>query len=205
MAMLQLVKVGTGIAGHVVPALASLKIVDVLDSTLYALDSVTKNVIEGVDYSIKYLEENRARIQNSSSINIGDYANMLGDDLSSYLGTVDGLEGVDLRRLGSYMEASSDNALGNLYHMTTDQGHVKWVCIDHYLTTYKERDQQTLVNTVQANDGSYEPQLGQVVVSLGSEIRAKKFFDALTNARGVDDLDIILDWGYIKAHSGAIL
>ncbi|KAF9367132.1 hypothetical protein BGX21_007784, partial [Mortierella sp. AD011] len=63
MAMLHLVKVGAGIAGHVVPALANLKVVDVIDSTLSAVDSVTEEVIDGVDYSIKYLEENSTQIQ----------------------------------------------------------------------------------------------------------------------------------------------
>ncbi|KAG0003988.1 hypothetical protein BGZ80_011109 [Entomortierella chlamydospora] len=192
MAMLQLIKVRTSIAGHVMPALASLKVVDVIDSTLSAVDSVTKSAIAGVEYSIKYLEENCTRIQNSS---IDGDPRALQDDFSSYLARVEGLEAVDLRQLGLYLETSSDNLLGNLYRMTTDKGHVKWVCIDHYRTTYKERDQQAFANTVQMNGGSYEPQLGQVVVSLGSKIRANEFLDALANARSVGDLDITFDWG----------
>ncbi|KAF9352239.1 hypothetical protein BGX26_009906 [Mortierella sp. AD094] len=200
MAMLQLIKMGTGIAGHVVPALVNLKVVDVLESTLSAVDSVTNKVIEVIDYSIKYLEENRTQTQKSNGVDIDGDAEALRDDLGSYLARVEGLEGVDLRQLGSYLEAnSSNNVLGNLYRMTTDKGHVKWVCIDHYRLTYKERDQQEFANVVQVNGGSYEPQLGQVVVRLGSKIRAAEFFRALTKARRVDDLDITFDWACTRS------
>ncbi|KAF9992735.1 hypothetical protein BGZ79_002715, partial [Entomortierella chlamydospora] len=194
MAMLHLIKIGTGIAGHVVPALANLKVVDVIDSTLSAVDSVTKEVIDGVDYSIKYLEENRTQIQMSNEVDIdGDEVALR--NLDSYFTRVEGLEGVDLRQLGSYLKAnSSDNLLGNLYRITTDKGHVKWVCIDHYRQAYKEREQQDFEKAVQVNGGSYDPQLGKVVISLESKIRAEEFFVALAKARHVDDLDITFDW-----------
>ncbi|KAG0008444.1 hypothetical protein BGZ80_003437, partial [Entomortierella chlamydospora] len=194
MAMLHSIKIGTGIAGHVVPALANLKVVDVIDSTLSAVDSVTKEVIDGVDYSIKYLEENRTQIQMSNEVDIdGDEVALR--NLDSYFTRVEGLEGVDLRQLGSYLKAnSSDNLLGNLYRITTDKGHVKWVCIDHYRQAYKEREQQDFEKAVQVNGGSYDPQLGKVVISLESKIRAEEFFVALAKARHVDDLDITFDW-----------
>ncbi|KAF9995335.1 hypothetical protein BGZ79_010970 [Entomortierella chlamydospora] len=194
MAMLHLIKVGAGIAGHLVPTLANLKVVDVIDSTLSAVDSVTKQVIDDVDYSIKYLEENRTQIQKSNGVDTegGEVALRY---LESYFSRVEGLEGVDLRQLGSYLKANSpDNLLGNLYCITTDKGHVKWVCIDHYRQAYNERDQQDFEKAVQVNDGSYDPQLGKVVISLGSKIIAEEFFYALTKARRVDDLDITFNW-----------
>ncbi|KAF9157499.1 hypothetical protein BGX20_003917, partial [Mortierella sp. AD010] len=194
MTMLHLIKVGTGIAGHVVPALANLKVVDIIDSTLSAVDSVTKDVIEGVDYSIKYLEENSTQIQKSNGVDI-DGNEVALRNLGSYLARIEGLEGVDLRQLGSYLKAnSSDNLLGNLYRITTDKGHVKWVCIDHYRQAYKEKDQQDFEKAVQVNGGSYDLQLGKVVISLESRIRAEEFFVALTKARRVDNLDIKFNW-----------
>ncbi|KAF9369140.1 hypothetical protein BGX21_006140, partial [Mortierella sp. AD011] len=130
----------------------------------------------------------------SNGVNI-DGDEMALRNLDSYFAGVEGLEGVDLRQLGSYLKAnSSDNLLGNLYHITTDKGYVKWVCIDHYRQAYKERDQQDSERAIQVNGGSYDPQLGEVVISLRSKIRAQEFFDALTKARRVDDLDIKFNW-----------
>ncbi|KAF9173739.1 hypothetical protein BGX20_002236 [Mortierella sp. AD010] len=195
MLMLKMIKTGASVAGIVVPALTSLKVVDILDSTQSYIDSVTSKVINGVDYSLKYLEENRRVVQNLDDINVDGNAKALEDDLDNYLAGVEGLEGVDLRQLGSFLTASSsDNLLGNLYRMTTDKGHVKWVCIDHYRSTYKKNDQETFEHVVQMNGGFYGPQLGQVIIKLGSRIRAKEFFNSLAKARSVDDLDITFDW-----------
>ena len=59
--------------------------------------------------------------------------------LSSYLSDVEGLKGVELSRLGSFLRTSKgDNLLGNLYRMTTSDGNVKWVCLDRYRTGYQE-------------------------------------------------------------------
>ncbi|CAO3568632.1 unnamed protein product, partial [Mortierella alpina] len=195
MLMLEMLKVGATVAGIVVPALSSLKVVDIVDSTQSAISSVTSQVIEGVDYTLAYLEQNRAQIQNPDGVDVDDDARPSMQDLTSYLNGVEGLEGTDLRQLGSFLAAnSSDNLLGNLYRMTTDKGHVKWVCIDHYRLTYKEKDQQAFATAVLVNGGTYDPQLGQVVVSLGSKIRAAEFFDALAKARRIDDLNITFDW-----------
>ncbi|KAI8594932.1 hypothetical protein EDD21DRAFT_409466, partial [Dissophora ornata] len=143
--MLEMIKVGTSIAGHVVPALASLKVVDILDSAQSTIDTVTSKVIKGVDYSLKYLKESRNLIQKSDGVDVDGNARMSQQDLDTYLNGVEGLEGVDLRQLGSYLSAnSSDNLLGNLYRMTTKDGHVKWVCRHHYRAGYQEAHTQKL-------------------------------------------------------------
>ncbi|KAF9999541.1 hypothetical protein BGZ79_006853, partial [Entomortierella chlamydospora] len=95
MLMLKMIKTGANVAGVIVPALASLKVVDILDSTQSYIDSVTSKVIDG------YLEENRRVVQNPDGIDVDGNAKALEDDLDSYLAGVEGLEGVDLRQLGS--------------------------------------------------------------------------------------------------------
>ncbi|KAF8941474.1 hypothetical protein BGZ58_008749, partial [Dissophora ornata] len=47
MLMLEMLKLGAGIAGHVVPALANLKVVNALDFAESSVDSVTSNIIKG--------------------------------------------------------------------------------------------------------------------------------------------------------------
>ncbi|KAI8602769.1 hypothetical protein EDD21DRAFT_413670 [Dissophora ornata] len=190
--MLEMIKVGTSIAGHVVPALASLKVVDILDSAQSTIDSVTSKVIEGVDYSLKYLEASRALIQKSDGIDVDGNTRMSQQDLDTYLAGVEGLEGVDLRQLGSYLLAnSSDNLLGNLYRMTTKDGHVKWVCRHHYRAGYQETHTQKLRDVVNLAGGAFDEQLGSIKVTLWSSFAATEFYEAIRKAKaGVYDLDI---------------
>ncbi|KAI8598832.1 hypothetical protein EDD21DRAFT_406513 [Dissophora ornata] len=194
--MLEMIKVGTSIAGHVVPALASLKVVDILDSAQSTIDTVTSKVIEGVDYSLKYLEESRTLIQKSDGINADGNSMMWQQDLATYFAGVEGLEGVDLRQPGSYLSAnSSDNLLGNLYRMTTKDGHVKWVCRHHYRAGYQEAHTQKLRDVVKLAGGVFDEQLGSIKVTLRSSIAAAEFNEALNKAKaGVYDLDITFRW-----------
>ncbi|KAF9970455.1 hypothetical protein BGZ75_002281, partial [Mortierella antarctica] len=122
--MLEMMKVGANVAGIMVPALSSLKLVDVLDSTQSMISSITPKLIDGVDYSLAYLEQN---LQASNGVDVDEDTQPSLQDLKSYLNGVEGLEGTDLRQLGTFLAANgSDNLLGNLYRMTTDKGHVKW-------------------------------------------------------------------------------
>ncbi|KAF9346080.1 hypothetical protein BGX26_002441 [Mortierella sp. AD094] len=195
MVMLEIIKLGTGIAGFVVPALANLKVVNTLDFSQSTINSVTSKVIKGVDYSLRYLEESRTFNKTSVDIDFDGKARALRRDLGSYLSGVEGLEGVDLRQLGSYLAAkSSDNLLGNLYRMTTKDGHVKWVCRDHYRAGYQEKHTQKLRDVVKLAGGEFDEQLGKIKITLESSFAAAELYDAINEAKGVLDLDMKLHW-----------
>ncbi|KAG0053389.1 hypothetical protein BGZ83_001223 [Gryganskiella cystojenkinii] len=195
MVMLQLIKVGTGIAGHAVPALASLKVVNAIDFAQSTIDSVTSKIIDGVDFSLACLEENRALLEKSGNIDVEGNVRRPQEDFAGYLAGVEGLEGMDLRQLGSYLAAnSSDNLLGNLFRMTTKNGHVKWVCRDHYRTGYKEQYASKLREVVKMAGGDFDEQLGKLNIWLKSAIMATEFYDAVSKATGVLDLDVGLGW-----------
>ncbi|KAF9995905.1 hypothetical protein BGZ79_010372 [Entomortierella chlamydospora] len=83
----------TSIAGYVVPALASLKVVEMVDSVQQEVESVTAKI----DYSLEYINAQLSKVQASSS---GDLTNTNGpqaavtqQDLKNYLNNVEGLEG----------------------------------------------------------------------------------------------------------------
>ncbi|KAI8595623.1 hypothetical protein EDD21DRAFT_420478, partial [Dissophora ornata] len=196
MLMLEMIKLGAGIAGHVVPALANLKVVDALDFAKSSVDSVTSNIIKGVNYSLAYLEETRSLVKRSSDDDVGDDARAFPDDLGSYLTGVEGLEGAELRQLGSHLKANnSDKLLGNLYRMTTKDGHVKWVCRHHYRASYQEAHTQKLRDVVKLAEGVFDEQLGRIKVTLGSSFAAAEFYEAINKAKvGVYDLDITFGW-----------
>ncbi|KAF9911331.1 hypothetical protein BX616_010614 [Lobosporangium transversale] len=138
-----------------------------------------------IDYSLDYMKA--LSVEHSVLNNV----NTLDD--------YEGLEGADLRQLGTFLQTNDEERqLSNLYRTTTEMGHVKWVCIDHYRATYREKDQKGFENVVEMNGGKYDLQLGKVVIKLKSRTRAGEFFSALTNARNVYELNITFDWEWTK-------
>ncbi|KAG0358602.1 hypothetical protein BGZ54_010353 [Gamsiella multidivaricata] len=161
-----------------------LILLHVLKAGLHSVDiSVPASSLldAGIDYSIDYMRAISAANPILENINtIDDY---------------EALEGADLRQLETFLRTNDDGRkLGNLYRIATETGNVKWVCLDHFRSTYKEKEQQAFANAVEVNGGSYDRQLGQVAIKLQSKIRAAEFFDALAKARRVYDLDISFDW-----------
>ena len=148
--MLELIKTGISVAGCVVPALGSMKVTELVSSAQETVKTVIdiktttdiRTVTEQIDYSLDCINKQFESYQTPA---IGD-ANgsehrtpTSQQDLANYLNNIEGLEGVELRRLGSFLKTSNDdNLLRNLYRMTTSDGHVKWVCQDHYRACYQE-------------------------------------------------------------------
>ncbi|KAF9432945.1 hypothetical protein BGZ76_010115, partial [Entomortierella beljakovae] len=188
MMMLEMVKLGTSIAGRAVPVIAPF-------------EPVTIKIIKGVDYSLKYLETSRSLLQISGGTDVEGDVNAILSDFGSYLTGIEGLEGMELRQLGSYLESNNtDNLLGNLYRMTTKDGHVKWVCRNHYRAGYQEMHTQKLRDVVNLAGGVFDEQLGSIKVNLESSFRAVEFYEAINKAKaGVYDLDIRLDWDCTKS------
>ncbi|KAF9351251.1 hypothetical protein BGX26_010707 [Mortierella sp. AD094] len=195
MVILEMIKAGTIIAGHIVPVVANLNVTGALDSAQSTIDSISSKVFEGAKYSLAYLEETRTLIEKSDDVSVDGNATLSQQDLANYLDGVEALEGVDLRELGSYLAVnSSDNLLGNLFRMTTKEGHVKWVCRDHHRAGYQEAHIQNLREVVKLAGGSFDEISGTVTIVLGSSITAVQFYDAVSKAKGVLDLDVSLNW-----------
>ncbi|KAF9897177.1 hypothetical protein BX616_006057, partial [Lobosporangium transversale] len=131
----------------------------------------------GINYSIDYIKALSVEYPVLNNINtIDDY---------------EGLEGADLQQLSTFLRSNDeDRKLGNLYRITTEAGHVNWVCSEHYRLTYKEKEQKAFANAVEMNGGKYDQQLGKAVITLGSRTRAEEFFDALANARHCSKADL---------------
>ncbi|KAF9536939.1 hypothetical protein EC957_009343, partial [Mortierella hygrophila] len=176
--MLELIKFGTSVAGHVVPTLASLKFVELVDTVQQTVESVTAKI----NYSLECIDCQLAKVQASSP---GDFADteprteMTQQGLANYLSDVEGLEGVELRQLGSFLKTSEEeNLLGNLYRMTTSDGHVKW----------KLRD------VIKLAQGEFDEQQGTIRIALRSSFAAAEFYSAVSKAKGVLELVVELRW-----------
>ncbi|KAF9899014.1 hypothetical protein EC991_009784, partial [Linnemannia zychae] len=197
--MLELIKFGTSVTGHVVPLLASLKVIELADSVKQSVELVTAKI----DYSLDCIDSQLGKIQASlpeGSVNTERREAMSQQDLANYLRDVEGLEGVELRQLGSFlMTSEGDNILGNLYRMTTSNGHVKWVCRDHYRVGYQEKHVQSLRDIVNIAQGKFDEQLGKITITLRSSFAATEFYNAIRKAKGVLELAVDLRWECTKS------
>ncbi|GJJ76644.1 hypothetical protein EMPS_09003 [Entomortierella parvispora] len=192
--MLTLLKHGISIAGVVVPALSTLRVVDVVDSVKESCETVTRQVIDGVDQSISFLEEFRVKELQNKEVSI-DLQRSSQTEIAEYLLDVKGLEGADLRQLASYLSVGdSDNLLGNLYRITTKHGHVKWVCKDHYREGYQAANNMKLCKVVKAARGTVDEQVGKVVVTVKSAVAAAQLYDALLKSQGIYELELTMAW-----------
>ncbi|KAG0374139.1 hypothetical protein BGX24_010788, partial [Mortierella sp. AD032] len=178
--LLEMIKYGSTIAGYVVPALSSINVSGDVDMLTNSQDSITPSAInQSIEYLQTLLSEQDV-VKNTST-----------DSLARR----ETLESADLHHLEVFIKSKDqDQALGDLYRTITEEGHVKWVCINHYRLVYMEQDQQALVAAVKLNGGHYNPHLGSVTVILGSEIQAAGLFEALFKAGHVDELIVMFNW-----------
>ncbi|KAF9291584.1 hypothetical protein BGZ88_006806 [Linnemannia elongata] len=194
--MLRILRHCLAVAAVVVPAiaLADNGVKDVMDG----VRSISESTMQAVDLSISFLEQ-----QVDGNGVSDDFMRTRSDeqDTDDMFESLAALEGADLRRLGTFLRNNDqDKILGNLYRITTEQGHVKWVCFQHYKETYRETALVSFVQSVESAGGSYDPHLRRVTINLKSSTTAKDFFKRLTTqATAVDNLDVTLSWDFGSA------
>ncbi|KAF9276696.1 hypothetical protein BGZ88_001575 [Linnemannia elongata] len=194
LALLQMIKYGVAAAGMVVPPLNNLKVADGLEYVEEGLKAIEKGLAPRVDSAIEYLQGLTAS-QDGVSKDLGDASSTstLVDPVS--ISRLEGLEGADLRHLGSFLKARDESkVLGNLYRTVTPKGHVKWVCLDHYRESYGAAALQEFKETVELNGGTYDQRTGRVTMRLASPILARQFYTMLLSTRLVHELELTLDW-----------
>lgn len=190
--LLQMLKYGVTIAGVVVAPLAQLSLGDGVDAMQKGADSLFTDMSIKVNDAINHLQGLSAVPEQSSEDR--DKGGERGT-VSGQLSGLEALEGADLRQLGTFLR-NKDNArvFGNLYRIVTSDGHVKWVCLDHYRQNYRSKTMKELRDVVESNDGQYDEHTGRVTVKLASSITARQFYSALAQSRFVNELEVNLLW-----------
>ncbi|KAG9072956.1 hypothetical protein KI688_000737 [Linnemannia hyalina] len=176
-----------------VMAMAESGVKDIMNG----VKSIPESTMEAVDMSIGFLEKT---LDDETVTGVGTQSSIstleerMFEDLAA-------LEGADLRRLDSFLRnKEADKILGNLYRITTNQGHVKWVCFDHYKETYRRTALTSFSQSIEAAGGVYDPHFRKISISLTSSTTAKDFFRRLVNqAPAIDVLDVSLDWKFGSA------
>ncbi|KAF9170373.1 hypothetical protein BGX20_009046 [Mortierella sp. AD010] len=183
--LMQVFKYGVATSGLVVPALNKFRIGMELDSIQNVPCGTNDKIDVLVDETISFLEECRDIAADDT-----DMEGRINSDQPLVL------DGADLRQLELYLSIKDRNqALGNLYRVVTPEGHVKWVCIDHYHENYQESTILSLKEIVVANKGTIAEEEGRVEIKLTTGSQAKRFYQAMIKAPGgVQELKITLDW-----------
>jgi hypothetical protein len=177
-----MLKLGITVAGVSVPAISQLSRVDAMDQTAASLKALTNTIELGMDRAISYIEK--------VSGDKGDAVQGLEGQTTNN----EALEGADLRQLESFLKNKDVNrVLGNLYRTVTTEGHIKWVCIDHYRENYHEKAAKAFRDTVDVMGGSFDENIGRVEVKLQSRVQAEQFYIALEKAKSVYELRITFD------------
>ncbi|KAG0276703.1 hypothetical protein BGZ95_007167 [Linnemannia exigua] len=178
--LLEMIKYGSTSTSYFVPALSSVNVSGAIEVLTNSRDTVTPLAInQSIEYLQTLLSEQDAAKDSSTNSFDGQEA----------------LEGIDLCQLKAFIKSKDQyRAFGDLYRTITEEGHVKWICINHLHLAYKEQDQPALVAAVELNGGHYDPHLGRVTVSLASIIQAAGFFEVLAKAGHVDELVVTFDW-----------
>ncbi|KAK3829322.1 MAG: hypothetical protein J3Q66DRAFT_410832 [Benniella sp.] len=185
--LMYMIKYGIAAAGLVVQPLASTKILRGLDLAQEHLKHLG-NIGPLVDDTIRFLQDMNITKQSCDGPAANHTESM----------KVEALEGADLRQLESYLKVQDEGrVLGNLYRTITPEGHVKWVCFDHYRSNYRNSATEQFRDVVEANGGKFTEETGKVEIKISSSMAARQFYDAIAKARGIQELDITFGWDAI--------
>ncbi|KAG0375255.1 hypothetical protein BGX24_009350 [Mortierella sp. AD032] len=181
-AILKMLKFGISVAGVAVPAISHLVRADVTNQAATYLQHL-KDIEPMMGPVIDWLDK--------VSVNEGEAV----DEFAKQMENKEALAGADLRKLDTFLNAKDgDKVLGNLYRTVTDEGHVKWVCIDHFSENYQESTAEDFQRMLDSIGGSFDKSIGRVEVTLRSRVLGEQFFLALGKARSVFELDIVFNW-----------
>ncbi|KAG0310152.1 Structural maintenance of chromosomes protein 2, partial [Dissophora globulifera] len=197
--ILKMLKLGISVAGVVMPALSQLISPDVMGQSIDSLKQLQDNIIPTVDQVIEWID----KVADSESDTF-EYSSVCKggavEGPTEQMDTKEALEGADLRKLNTFLQDNDGNkVLGNLYRTVTVEGHVKWVCIDHYRENYQETQAEAFRRALDSVGGSFDENNGLVTAKLRSRVLAEQFYAALGKARSVLELDIDLDFECTKS------
>jgi len=188
--ILRMLKFGITVTGVVMPALSQLIRTDAIDQASERLKALPGMIEPGMDQVISCIEKA-----------IEDQGGAV-QTFSEQLSNNEALEGADLRQLETFLKGKDANrVLGNLYRTVTTEGHVKWVCIDHYRENYKEEVSQAFRDAVRILQGLFDENTGRAHVRLYSRHQAEQFYHALERSKSVYELRITFDWRWDTTYS----
>jgi hypothetical protein len=166
--ILKMLKFGLSVAGLAVPAISLLITSDIGDQNAGGLQHLMGKLEPEMDSMISWMDKVPEVLMNEGEA---------VDEFTEQMEKMEALEGADIRMLDVFLKNKDENkVLANLYRTTTDKGHVKWVCIDHYRMNYQENSAKEFQRVLDSVGGSFDENTGRVEVKLESRMSAEVFF-----------------------------
>ncbi|KAF9361183.1 hypothetical protein BGX26_005277 [Mortierella sp. AD094] len=196
--LLHALKFGIKLASGAIPALSAISAMDLPEHITEDLELKVTSCIRYLSAYQQSLDYNVPGMDNGydSGILPSGLGTTMADDFGPSKSPLDGIvqiEGADLRQLDSFLQKKDQNrALGNLFRTVDEHGHVKWICLDHYRSTYHLRQDREFESEILRNHGVYDKRLGIVTVLLPSSEVIDTFLTAMTRAGAFNELDIHL-------------
>ncbi|KAG0239369.1 hypothetical protein BGX31_002828 [Mortierella sp. GBA43] len=197
--LLEALRIGIKLAsGIVLPALSTLSAMDLPEHLVNDLNHKVMSCITYLTAFQNSIDDHMPRLENGMDeqpqlvlMDNGEDCNVKETDMEIWSEDIFQIEGADLRRLGSFLKRKDqDRVFGNLFRTVDQQGHVKWICMDHYRSTYHLRQDHDFENEVKLFGGEYDKQLGIVRVNLTSSEAIEPFLGAMTRAGAFNELDL---------------
>ncbi|KAF9359992.1 hypothetical protein BGX34_008020 [Mortierella sp. NVP85] len=180
--ILRMLKFGISEAGIVVPAVSLLVPDDATHEATPGLRMSNSNIESGMDQILHCIEHVSA---NEGVVN--GHSNQTENSMA--------LENSDLQQLETFLKREySCKTLGNLFRTVTTEGHVKWVCGDHFRENHDQEVSKAFRQVVEGILGSYYENIGRTNVILNARKHADRFYPILEKARSVHELHLILGW-----------
>jgi hypothetical protein len=150
-----------------------------VDKVIARMQLSTETIELGMDQVMDYIEKIITENNETIDVSSGQLENIMTP------------EDADLRDLESYLKGHDKGAvLGNLCRILTAEGHVRWVCIDHYRMNHQEKQTNALVDVVETLEGSFDKNIGRLEVCLESTSEVNQLFRAMEEAKAVYELQI---------------
>ncbi|KAF9358832.1 hypothetical protein BGX34_008748 [Mortierella sp. NVP85] len=181
--MMYMVKCGVIAGGVVVPSFDNTDTMNELESLQRDLGGPNKSIGSLIDDTIGFIRNL-----------IGGTVPGSESDAQAEHRVLKALQGVDLKEMASYLLPKSKGTLGNLYRMVTPEGHVKWVCREHYRSMYQDSTARQFQDILKANDGALIEETGNIVIKLMEKTLASQFYNSMVEVQGIQELEIALKW-----------
>lgn len=120
---------------------------------------------------------------------------------SNFHDTIEYFNGTDIKHLQAYIKIppQDEQNLANLYRIITDQGHVKWICEEHYQSSIHYQNEVNFQHEISSLKGQYDLRTGRAKVQLMSAQDAAQFCRSMSKVHNLQELDIGIRWPFTES------
>ncbi|KAI1321303.1 hypothetical protein EDD11_006640 [Mortierella claussenii] len=186
--LLQMLKYGLTVGGYSVPAMAQRTIGavsrdgDWFDGNTHAFSPA---MVQATNQAIEHLQNmcRHGHFSTSTTVSTVSTQPSAQDDNQDPL---------DLAPFLRTKE--SCGRIGDLHRIMSKEGHVKWVCEEHYQERHGHETIQELYEFMTIHHGSFDQYLGRIDVSLPTPDAAAQLYRIMDRSRFVQELKITFMW-----------